>query len=116
MANEDIQNDLVVAVMAMVERFQAGGDFGPVKDRVEWEKLVASEPPEERELLEELARFVDLWRYLRERKEKLGSAILTSLAQVTKLPVPERVALLKEINIELMKRVGDAGPGAQLRN
>jgi hypothetical protein len=93
-----------------------GGDFGPVKDRAEWEKLVVAQPPEERELLDELARFVDLWRYLRERKERLGSTILTSLAEAAKLPVAERVALLKQINMELMKRVGDAGPGAQLRN
>jgi hypothetical protein len=115
MANEDIQNDLVVEVMALVERFQSG-DFGPVKDRAEWEQLVASRPPEERELLDELARFVDLWRYLREHKEKLGPAVVNSLRQMGKLSIPERVAELKEINLGLMERVGNADPNTQLRN
>lgn len=116
MANDDVQNDLVVEVMNLVGRYQAGGDYGPVEDRAEWEKLLASKSPEERELLEQLARFADLWRYFRERKEKLGGEVLNALKQVKTMPVPERIALFREINLKLMERVGDAGSGARLRH
>lgn len=99
----------------LFKRFQKNGDVAPIKDRSEWEKLVASKPPEESELLIELARFADLWRYLQGREEKLGSEIVGAISRAHQLPVPERIARLKEINQKLMERVGDAGEGAQLR-
>ena len=115
MAKDDDQNELVVEVMKMVNKFQSGGDLGPIEDRREWEKLVESKPPEERELLEQLARFADLWRYVQEQKQKLGEGIVAALGRLRTLPVPERIASLKEINQKLMERVGSAGQGAQYR-
>ena len=116
MANDDVQNDLVVEVMNLVGKFQPGGDSGPVEGHAEWEKLLASKSPEERELLEQLARFADIWRYFRERKEKLGGEVLNALKQVKTMSVPERIELFREINLKLMDRVGDAGQGARLRH
>ena len=60
----------------MIDKFQLGGDFAPVENRAEWQDLLASHSEEERELLEQLSRFADLWRYFRERKEKLGGEVL----------------------------------------
>ncbi len=116
MANDDVQNDLVVEVINLVGKFQSGGDCGPVEDRAEWEKLLASKSPEERELLGQLARFADIWRYFRERKEKLGGEVLNALKQIKTMSVPERIELFREINLKLMERFGDAGPGARLRH
>jgi hypothetical protein len=116
MADDTPQKELLQEMARLLKRFERGGDLAPIEDRDEWDKLVESKPPEERELVKELARFADLWRYFQERKEKLGPEIVNAVSQVPKLPVPERIARLKEINQKLMERVGDAGQGAQFRH
>jgi len=116
MADDNPQKELLQGMEQLLKRFEKGGDLAPIEDRNEWDKLVESKPPEERELVKELARFADLWRYFQERKEKLGPEIVNALSQVHSLPVPERIARLKEINQKLMERVGDAGQGAQFRH
>lgn len=116
MADDTPQKELLQEMSRLFKRFKLGGDLAPIEDRGEWDKLVASRPPEERELLKELARFTDLWRYFQERKEKLGPEIVNAIRDVHKLPVPERILRLKEINQKLMERVGDASEGAQLRH
>jgi hypothetical protein len=116
MADDNPQKELLREMAQVLKRFEKGGDLAPIEDRKEWDRLVESKPLQERELVEELARFADLWRYLQERREKLGPGIVTALSQLNQLPVPERTARLKEINQKLMERVGDAGPGAQLRH
>lgn len=116
MAKDNKQNQFSAEVSKLLNRFRPGGDLAPIEDRGEWDKLVGSKPPEERDLLEQLARFSDLWRYFQERKQKLGPEIVNRLQGLNKLPVPERVQRLKDINQKLMERVGDAGPGAQLRH
>jgi hypothetical protein len=116
MADDTPQRKLLQEMARLLKRFEKGGDLAPVEDRDEWDKLVESKPPEERELVKELARFADLWRYFQERKEKLGPEIVSAVSQVQKLPVPERIVRLKAINQKLMERVGDAGQGAQFRH
>ncbi len=116
MADDTPQKELLQEMARLLKRFEKGGDLSPIEDRNEWDKLVDSKPPEERELVKELARFADLWRYFQERKEKLGPAIVNAISQVNQLPVPERTARLKEINQKLMERVGDAGQGTQFRH
>ena len=115
MADHDAQTDLVVEVMKLVNKFQPSGDLGPIEDRREWDKLVESKSPNERELLEQLTRFADLWRYFQERKEKLGPEIVGAVSQLHTLSISERTASLKEINQKLMERVDGAGQGVQFR-
>lgn len=116
MADDKPQKELLKGMEQLLKRFEKGSDLAPIEDRNEWDKVVESKPPEERELVKELARFADLWRYFQERKEKLGPEIVNAISQVHSLPVPERIAQLKEINQKLMERVGDAGQGAQFRH
>jgi hypothetical protein len=116
MTDDSPQKELLQEMARLFKRFEKGGDIAPIEDRNEWDKLVESKPPEERELVKELARFADLWRYFQERNEKLGPEIVNAISVVHQLPVPERTARLKEINQKLMERVGDAGPGAQFRH
>ena len=115
MTDDTPQEDLLKEMGRLLKRFNKGGDLSPIEDRNEWDKLVASKPPEERELIGELTRFADLWRYFEERKERLGPEIVKAVSEVPNLPVPERIARLKEINQKLMERVGDAGEGARFR-
>ena len=116
MTDDTPQEDLLKEMGRRLKRFNKGGDLAPIEDRNEWDKLVASRPPEERELIGELTRFADLWRYFEEHKEKLGPEIVKAVSEVPNLPVPERIVRLKEINQKLMERVGDAGEGARFRH
>ncbi len=116
MSGDTPQNELLQQMSRLFKRFNKGGDLAPIGDREAWEKFLASQPPEERELALELARFADLWRYFQERKEKLGPEIVTSLSELHKLAVPDRIARLREINQKLMDRVNHAGAGAQFRH
>jgi hypothetical protein len=115
MADDTPQKELLQEMARLFKRFEKGGDLAPIEDRNEWDKLVESNPPEERELVKELARFADLWRYFQDRNEKLGTEIVNAISVVHQLPVPDRTSRLKEINQKLMERV-DAGPGAQFRH
>src|ERR1700747_3748379 len=109
------QDERLQKMLQLFKHFEKSGDTAPIEDRSEWERLVASKPPEESELLSELARFADLWRYLSEREEQLGSEIVGAISLAHHLPMTERIVRLKEINRKLIERVGDAGEGAQLR-
>ncbi len=116
MSDDTPQKELLPEMARLLKRFEQGGDLAPIADGDEWGKLVESKPPQERELVKELARFADLWRYFQEHKQKLGPEIVDAISQVHKFSVPERIAQLKEINQKLMERVGDAGEGAQFRH
>ena len=113
---DDMQKQLLQETARLLKRFEKGGDLAPIEDPNEWNKLVESKSPEERELVKELARFADLWRYFQERDEKLGPEIVNAISRVHQLPVPERSARIREINQKLMERVGDGGPGSQFRH
>jgi hypothetical protein len=115
MSKENPQKELLQEMARFLARFKEGGDVSPIADRDEWDRVVESTPPEEREVVKELARFADLWRYFQERNEKLGPEIVTAISQVHTLPPAERAVRLKEINQRLMERVNDAGQGAQFR-
>jgi hypothetical protein len=115
MKNDTPQKELLREMVQLFKRFRKGGDVAPIEYRDEWETLVESKPPEERELLKELARFADLWRYFEERKEKLGLEIVNVISHLHNLPISARISRLKEINQKLMERIGDAGQSAQLR-
>ena len=116
MVKKDVQSDLVADVMKLLQKFQPGGDLGPIEDRDKWEQRMQSHAPQHRELLQELTRFADIWHYFQENKEKLGPEVLAALKDVPNLPVPERIQRLHTINQELMERIPNAGEGPKFRN
>jgi hypothetical protein len=116
MPEDTPQQELLDEMARPFKRFEKYGDLSPVEDRDSWDKLVESKPLEERELIEELARFADLWRYFQGHQQKLGPEIVDAISDLHKLPVAQRTTRLKEINLKLMERIGDAGQGAQSRH
>ena len=116
MTDDETRNSLEETIAQLAKRLELGANLAPVKDREEWEQIVARKPPEERELLQELARFIDIWRYFRERNERLGIGIMDAIQGLHDLPIPERIERLKQINLQLMERVGDDGKSARSRN
>ena len=114
--DRNLETELIQQLNEIEQRFQPGGDHGPIEDRNAWDQVVRSRGPEDGELLQELTNFFDLSKFLEGRNQPLGERIVSAIEQVHKLPVPERIARLREINHELMKRVADAGEGPQFRN
>lgn len=114
--DKNIETELLEKLNEIMRRFQAGGDHGPIEDRNEWDQLVRSRGPEDGELLQELTNFFDLSKFLESRHQALGERIVSAVEQLCKLPVPERIARLREINQELMKRITDVGEDTQFRN
>ena len=90
-------------------------DLLPARNAQDWERLVELTPGPAGELMRELARFADLWRYLNERDERLGSQIVEQIGSLHRLPLARRIARLRMINDTLMHRICDAGQGSQLR-
>ena len=103
-------------IARLLEQVGPGGELEPFSSRQEWERVVDSNPPELQNLLRELARFADLWRYFQEREERLGSEIVGDVGRVHRLNLAERVILFKDINRRLMQRVNDGGKGTQSRH
>lgn len=107
MANDIPQEELLKEIAQVLKRFEKGGNLAPIETRDDWDRLVESQTAEQPELLEELARFSDLWRYLQERNEKLGRDIVDAIAQVHRMPALQRISELRTINQKLMERIGD---------
>lgn len=113
MAQDTPQEELLRQMAQVLKRFEKRGDLAAIENRTDWDTLVESQTDEQRELLQELARFIDLWRYLQERHQKLGREIVDAIAQVHRLPIVHRISELRTINQKLMERVGDAHQSAQ---
>jgi hypothetical protein len=114
MSDKNPQQQILKEAAKAAKEFQPGGKFAPIEDRREYEEKLQSLPPEERDLTQALTEFANLWQYFSERNEKLGPEIVDAISEVHKLPVPERIARVREINQKLMQRV-DAGEDPQFR-
>ena len=99
-----------------LKRLEKGRNLASIENRDDWDTLVESQTAEQRELLEELARFSDLWRYLKERNEMLGRDVVDGIAQIHRFPISQRISALKMINQWLMERIGDAHQSTHLRH
>ena len=116
MTKQEPEDKLAAEIAEVLLQFQPGGKFGPIADRNEFDKLVDSLPPDEKELTRELTHYADLIRYFAEQNLKTGSDIADAMFAAAKLPVPERTARIREINQVLMERLNRAGQGDGVRN
>ena len=106
---------LLQEIERLLRHSRPGGDLEPAATMEQWERTIESAPECARELLRELARFADLWRFLSEHEQELGESIVTEIGAIHMLPESERVLRLRQINRTLMGRVEDARRGSQLR-
>ncbi len=119
MADEEskkpIETQLAEQMARVLNHFAPGGPMGPIEDLKEYEKLRESLPPLEGELNLVVTEFVQLVDYCRRQKIKLGSDVADTMMAASRLPIEERIARIREINQELMKRLNDAGESAPFR-
>lgn len=116
MTEQKPEDALAAEIAKVLKQFQPGGKFGPIEDRNEFEKLIESLPPQEQELTRELTHHADLLKYFAERKMKTGSDIADAMMVAAKLPVPERIERIRNINQILMERLSRAGQTPEFRN
>ena len=114
-AAQDVEGELGRRIAEVLTDFAAGGKFGPVEDPEEYERLTAALLPPERELNREVTNFMRLVDYLGQRNIKVTSDVADAMFAAARLPVPERIKRVREINQNLMTMVGNDCQGAQLR-
>jgi hypothetical protein len=98
-----------------LDKFEPGGELGPVEERNEYEQRLNSLPPEQKELALETARFADLCQYFTRQKMDLPHQVVEQAARLSKLAIAERVRVLKDINRELMGYLNDVGQDPGIR-
>jgi hypothetical protein len=113
---EKLHHEFLREIERLLCHSQRAGDLAPAGSMEEWERTVELAPESSRELLRELARFADLWRFLREREQELGDRRGRRNSRRAHAPPAERVARLKQSNRKLMGRVEGASRGFQLRH
>jgi hypothetical protein len=98
-----------------LDKFEPGGESGPLDDRNEYEHRLNSLPPGQKELAQESARMADLCQYFSQRKMDIPPSIIERLGNVSKLPAPDRIRAMKDINRELMEYLNDVGQDPGIR-
>ncbi len=98
-----------------LDKFEPGGELGPLDDRNEYEQRLHSLPAEQKELAQESTRFADLCQYFSQQKMDIPPSIVERLGNVAKLPAPDRIRAMKDINRELMEYLNDVGQDPGIR-
>ena len=98
-----------------LHKLEPGGELGPIEDRNEYEQRLSSLPVEQKGFAEESTRIADLCQYFFQQKIDIPPSIVDRLGNVSKLPVPDRIRAMKNINRELMEYVNDVGEDPGIR-
>jgi hypothetical protein len=98
-----------------LDKFESGGELGAIEDRNEREQRLSSLPVEQKGFAEESTRIADLCQYFFQQKIDIPPSIVDRLGNVSKLPVPDRIRAMKDINRELMEYVNDVGEDPGIR-
>jgi hypothetical protein len=98
-----------------LHKLEPGGELGPIEDRNEYEQRLSSLPVEQKGFAEESTRIADLCQYFFQQKIDIPPSIVARLGNVSKLPVPDRIRAMKDINRELMEYVNDVGEDPGIR-
>jgi hypothetical protein len=98
-----------------LDKFETGGELGPVENRNQYEQRINSLPAKEKELAQESARFADLCRFFALQKMDLPADALDQLGRVSKLAIPARIQAMKSLNRRLMEYLNDVGQDPGIR-
>jgi hypothetical protein len=99
----------------MPNRFDTGDESGPIEGRDAREERLKRLPPEEKELAEESARLADLCQYFSAKRMDAPQQILDQVGGLSRLPIPDRIRALKDINQALMEYLNRVGEDPQFR-
>jgi hypothetical protein len=89
--------------------------LAPFDDRNQYEQRLNSLPAEQKEFAEESTRFADLCQYFSQQKMDIPPSVVERVGGISKLPVPDRLRAMKDINRELMEYLNDVGQDPGIR-
>jgi hypothetical protein len=98
-----------------LDKFEPGGESGPLVDRNEYEQRLHSLPAEQKDLAQQSTRFADLCQYFSQQRMDIPASIVERVGNVSKLPAPDRTRAMKDINRELMEYLNDVGQDPGIR-
>ena len=113
--SKDENEDRLQRTFGALDKFEPGGELGPLDDRNEHEQRINSLPAEQKEFAEESTRFADLCQYFSQRRMDIPASIVERVRNVSKLPAPDRLRAMKDINRELMEYLDDVGQDPGIR-
>jgi hypothetical protein len=99
-----------------LDKFEPGGELGPIDDRIERERRLDALAAEERVLAEENIRLADLCHYFAQQNMDIPPHVLEHVTGVPLLTIPDRIRALKNINRELMEYLHGVGHSPQIRD
>jgi len=97
------------------DKFEPGGESGPLDDRNEYQQRLNSLPAEQKEFAEESTRFADLCQYFSQQRMDIPASIVERVRNVSKLLAPDRIRAMEDINRELMEYPNDVGQDPGIR-
>jgi hypothetical protein len=98
-----------------LDKFEVGGELGAIEDRNEREQRLDSLPTGQKELADESARFADFCQYFSQQKMDIPPSIVERLRSVSKIPAPDRIRAMTDINRELMEYLNGVGQDPGIR-
>jgi hypothetical protein len=113
--SKDEKEDRLQPTFGALDKFGPGRESGPLDDRKEYEQRLNSLPAEQKEFAEESTRFADLCQYFSQQRMDIPASIVERVRNVSKLPVPDRIRAMKDINRELMEYLNDVGQDPAIR-
>jgi hypothetical protein len=103
------------ATSGALDKFEPGGESGPIEDRNQYEQRLNSLPADEKELALDSARFADLCHYFAQQKMDVPPHVLEQVGRLSTLSVVGRTSALKDINRELMEYLNAVGQDPGIR-
>jgi len=113
--SEDEKDNRSKLKSGALDKFEPGGELGPLDNRNEYEQRLNSLPAAQKEFAEESTRFADLCQYFSPQKMDIPPSIVERVGNVSKLPAPDRIRAMKDINRELMEYLNDVGQDPGIR-
>lgn len=98
----------------ILNKFEPGGESGPIEDATQRERRINQLPPDEKDLALESARLGDLCQYFSKEKMDLPADLLNRIERASRMQPGERVRELLSINQALMEYLNRVGSGPQL--
>jgi hypothetical protein len=98
-----------------LDKFELGGELGPLDDRNQYEQRLNSLPAEQKEFAEESTRFADICQYFSQQRMDISASIVERVRDVSNLLVKDRIRAMKDINRELMEYLNDVGQDPRIR-
>lgn len=91
-------------------------DMSRGNDRSESERAQIPNSSVPKELADQCARFADICDYFSRQHMDLPPHVLDAIGSVSKLPIPERIARMEQLNQDLMEYLHAAGQDSGIRH